>query len=541
MKKRKNIIANIIIAAMTMGLLFGCGKAETQNAVPKEDVAIENEVDVDVVEPEKSDDAETEAAGSDITILYTNDVHSYVANVVKDNDGNITGDGLRLSKVAAMLNDMRAAGENVLLVDAGDEIQGDIYGAMDEGETIINLMKATGYQLATPGNHDFDYGVIQFLKLAETAGFPYVTCNFHSTKTREIIFADSYTFEIAGKKVAFVGVSTPSTITSSTPVYFQDETGEFIYTVDGLKDKKDLYVSVQNAIDRVKDDADYVIGIGHLGVGIEETKKGWDSKSVIANVSGLDAFIDGHSHTVLENEKVKNKKTINMPEMEEAAERVIMGPERKSRVMSDKDKRLTAYHEGGHTLVGMLLEHTDRVHKVTIIPRGRAGGYTLSLPEEDKYYATRSEMLDELKVLLGGRVAEAIVLEDISSGASNDLQRATQLARSMICEYGMSENIGPVTFGSHDHQVFLGRDIARDKDYSEEVAAEIDKEVRAFLENAYTQTEALINNNIDKLHAIASALIEHETLEEYQIKEIMDYGHILTNEEKTLNDIHGKT
>ena len=124
----------------------------------------------------------------------------------------------------------------------------------------------------------------------------------------------------------------------------------------------------------------------------------------------------------------KDKKAINMPEMEEAAERVIMGPERKSRVISDKEKRLTAYHEGGHTIVGMLLEHTDPVHKVTIIPRGRAGGYTLSLPKEDKYYATRSEMLDELKVLLGGRVAEALVLKEISSGASNDLQRATQLA-----------------------------------------------------------------------------------------------------------------
>ena len=138
----------------------------------------------------------------------------------------------------------------------------------------------------------------------------------------------------------------------------------------------------------------------------------------------------------------RDKKVINMPEMEEAAERVIMGPERKSRVISDKEKRLTAYHEGGHTVVGMLLEHTDPVHKVTIIPRGRAGGYTLSLPKEDKYYATRSEMLDELKVLLGGRVAEALVLKEISSGASNDLQRATALARQMICEYGMSENIG---------------------------------------------------------------------------------------------------
>lgn len=228
----------------------------------------------------------------------------------------------------------------------------------------------------------------------------------------------------------------------------------------------------------------------------------------------------------------KDKKAINMPEMEEAAERVIMGPERKSRVISDKEKRLTAYHEGGHTIVGMLLEHTDHVHKVTIIPRGRAGGYTLSLPKEDKYYATRSEMLDELKVLLGGRVAEALVLKEISSGASNDLQRATQLARQMICEYGMSENIGPVTFGHRQDQVFLGRDIARDKDYSEEVAAEIDKEVRSFMEDAYAATEKLLSDNIDKLHVIAKALMEKETLEEEEINQLVKYGHILTAEEK---------
>lgn len=228
----------------------------------------------------------------------------------------------------------------------------------------------------------------------------------------------------------------------------------------------------------------------------------------------------------------KNKKVINMPEMEEAAERVIMGPERKSRVISDKEKRLTAYHEGGHTVVGMLLDNTDPVHKVTIIPRGRAGGYTLSLPKEDRYYATRSEMLDELKVLLGGRVAEALVLKEISSGASNDLQRATTLARQMICEYGMSENIGPVTFGHRQDQVFLGRDIARDKDYSEEVAAEIDKEVRSFIEDAYAATEKLLSENIDKLHVIAEALIERETLEAEEIRELIKYGHILSAEEK---------
>lgn len=223
----------------------------------------------------------------------------------------------------------------------------------------------------------------------------------------------------------------------------------------------------------------------------------------------------------------KNKNKIDMPEMEEAAERVIMGPERRSRVISDKEKRLTAYHEGGHTLVGMLLDNTDPVHKVTIIPRGRAGGYTLSLPKEDRYYATRSEMLDELKVLLGGRVAEALVLKEISSGASNDLQRATSLARQMICEYGMSPELGPMTFGHRQDQVFLGRDIGRDKDYSEEVAAKIDKEIRKFIDEAYQKTESLLNENMDKLHLIADALIERETLEGEEIDQLMKYGKIL--------------
>ena len=229
----------------------------------------------------------------------------------------------------------------------------------------------------------------------------------------------------------------------------------------------------------------------------------------------------------------KNKNKIDMPEMEEAAERVIMGPERRSRVISDKEKRLTAYHEGGHTLVGMLLDNTDPVHKVTIIPRGRAGGYTLSLPKEDRYYATRSEMLDELKVLLGGRVAEALVLKEISSGASNDLQRATSLARQMICEYGMSPELGPMTFGHRQDQVFLGRDIGRDKDYSEEVAAKIDKEIRKFIDEAYQKTESLLNENMDKLHLIADALIERETLEGEEIDQLMKYGNILSKEENT--------
>lgn len=255
-----------------------------------------------------SNKAKGNNSGTDIKIVYTNDVHSYIDNVILDADGNVVGNGLRFSKIAAMVQDMRADGQNVLLVDAGDEIQGDIYGAIDEGETIINIMRETGYQLATPGNHDFDYGVLQFLKLAETSGFPYVTCNFHPIKSEESKLSDSYIFEIGGKRVAFIGVSTPETFTSSTPTYFQDETGEFIYTIDGLTDAKDLYTSVQNAIDNVKDNADYIIAIGHLGVGLDATKKGWDSRSVISNTVGLDAFIDGHSHSTIESEKVKDKK-----------------------------------------------------------------------------------------------------------------------------------------------------------------------------------------------------------------------------------------
>ncbi len=226
-----------------------------------------------------------------------------------------------------------------------------------------------------------------------------------------------------------------------------------------------------------------------------------------------------------------NEMKITMADMEEAAERVMMGPERRSRVITDEEKRLTAYHEGGHTLVGMLLSHTDPVHKVTIIPRGRAGGYTLSLPKEDRYYATRSEMLDELKVLLGGRVAEALVLHEISSGASNDLQRATELARQMTCEYGMSEVLGAVTFGHRQEQVFLGRDIGRQNDYSEKVAAQIDSEIRHFIDEAYEGTVKLLTEHMDKLHLIAKNLIERETLEGHEIEEILKYGHILEKNE----------
>ena len=228
----------------------------------------------------------------------------------------------------------------------------------------------------------------------------------------------------------------------------------------------------------------------------------------------------------------RDKKTIAMQEMEESIERVMAGPERKSKVMSDKEKKLTAYHEGGHTLVGMLLPNADPVHKVTIIPRGRAGGYTLMLPKEDRSYATRSELLDQLKTLLAGRVAEEVVLKEISTGAQNDIQRASQLVRSMITQYGMSPTLGPVAYGeSRDHQVFLGRDINNQRNYSENVASDIDKEVRKYIEEAYEACRVLLTENIDKLHVIAEALIEKETLEAAELKELVGFGNVTEKEE----------
>lgn len=223
----------------------------------------------------------------------------------------------------------------------------------------------------------------------------------------------------------------------------------------------------------------------------------------------------------------RSKKRIEMPELEEASERVIAGPERKSKVISDKERRLTAFHEAGHALVGMLLPDADPVHKVSIIPRGRAGGYTLMLPKEDRYYATRSELRDQLKTFLGGRVAEALVLKEISTGAQNDLERATDLVRKMITQWGMSENLGPITFGRKQEQVFLGRDIAQDRNYSEEVACAIDKEVRRLIEDAYAKTEEMLQSNMDKLHLIANALMEKETLEANELEQLLKEGKIV--------------
>ncbi len=218
----------------------------------------------------------------------------------------------------------------------------------------------------------------------------------------------------------------------------------------------------------------------------------------------------------------RDKKNIGMQEMEDAVDRVIAGTEKKSRVISEFEKKIVAYHEAGHALVGYLLPHTDPVHKVSIIPRGKAGGYTLMLPEEDRYYMTRTELLERISALLAGRVAEQAVLNEISTGAQNDLERSTSTVRQMIMEYGMSDELGPITLGRKQSQVFLGRDLGRDRDFSEEIAKAIDKEIRSTIDRCYHKAEELINNNMEKLELIAGALLEKESLDAIEVEALME-------------------
>ncbi len=208
----------------------------------------------------------------------------------------------------------------------------------------------------------------------------------------------------------------------------------------------------------------------------------------------------------------RNKKAITMDEVDEAALKVEVGTEKKSNRMNEKAKKLTAYHEAGHAVSSYYLENKDPVHQISIIPRGLAGGYTLYRPTEDKTYTTKNDMLDKLVSLLGGRVAEALVLGDISTGASNDIQRATEIARNMITKYGMSEKLGPIAFTGEDHEVFLGKQYSQVRNYSENVASEIDAEVEAIIRNAYSRTESILTEHMDKLHLIAKELFINEKM-----------------------------
>ena len=218
----------------------------------------------------------------------------------------------------------------------------------------------------------------------------------------------------------------------------------------------------------------------------------------------------------------RGKKLISMEEMEEAITRVIAGPEKKSRVISEHDRKLTAYHEAGHAVVMKLLPNSDPVHEISIIPRGRAGGYTMHLPKEDTAYTSKSKLKDEMVGLLGGRVAEQLIIGDISTGAKNDIDRASSIARAMVMEYGMSEKVGTISYGSDHNEVFLGRDLGNGRNFSEEIGALLDSEVKALIDNAYKNAEQLLKENINKLHAVAKALLEKEKLEGAEFVEIFE-------------------
>jgi len=220
----------------------------------------------------------------------------------------------------------------------------------------------------------------------------------------------------------------------------------------------------------------------------------------------------------------ENKKVINMPELEEASEKVCFGPERRSHIISDKEKRLTAVHESGHALIAYLLPDADPVHKVTIIPRGRAGGYTMMLPEEDRSYETKSYYLAQIRVALGGRAAEELVFKEISSGASGDLQSVTRIVRQMITRLGMSPKLGPMVFGEQQEQVFLGKNLGHERNYGEGVAELIDKEMHDMVSEAYADVLRMLSEHMDALQAMAKALMEVETINHQQVDNLVKYG-----------------
>lgn len=240
----------------------------------------------------------------------------------------------------------------------------------------------------------------------------------------------------------------------------------------------------------------------------------------------------------------KNRKAITMEDIEEATLKVAVGPEKRSHVITEKERRLTAYHESGHAIVTYYCPDQDKVHQVSIVPRGWAGGFTLALPEKDVSYQTKKWMEEEIAVLLGGRVAEQLVLEDISTGASNDIERATKIARAMVCRYGFSEKLGPMIYGSDQEEVFLGRDLGHGRDYSEEVAAQIDEEARRFIDEGYNFAVNLLQEHMDQLHALAEFLMKYEKIDGDLFAEVMSgvtsFGEAAERAEKELQTAREK-
>jgi cell division protease FtsH len=235
----------------------------------------------------------------------------------------------------------------------------------------------------------------------------------------------------------------------------------------------------------------------------------------------------------------KNHDQVYMQDMEEAKDKVLMGAERRSMVITDDEKKMTAFHEAGHTLVSRLTPGTDPIHKVTIIPRGRAMGVTVSLPIDDKHNYSRTWCINTIVIMLGGRSAERIVFNELSTGSGNDLEKATALARKMVCEWGMSDKLGPLTFGSQDQEIFLGRDYGHIKNYSEQTAKLIDSEIRVLVDGASQKAQALLRKNLKALHALAAALLERECLDGEQV-ELIIKGQALPAREIKTNDKNGE-
>ena len=221
-----------------------------------------------------------------------------------------------------------------------------------------------------------------------------------------------------------------------------------------------------------------------------------------------------------------NRKLITMQDLEEASEKVAYGPERRSHKVSEEERRLTAYHESGHAIMATVLKDADPVHKVTIVPRGQAGGYTMMLPHEERSFITKAHLLAKLRVALGGRCAEQIIFNEISSGASGDLQQVTAILRKMVMEWGMSERLGPMIFGEHQEQIFLGKQLGSERNYGEDVASAIDEEMHKYLMDALNDTMRILNENIEVLHAMAKALLEEETINKQQVENLFKYHSI---------------
>ena len=316
---------------------------------------------------------------------------------------------------------------------------------------------------------------------------------------------------------------------------------QLLVEMDGFEDRQSVIVmAATNRVD-ILDPAllrpgrfDRQIVVGSPDIGAREKilelhakKKPFDPNidfKVIAKntagFSGADLENMINEATILATRK--NKKIVNMDDVEEAMVKVMMGPEKKSKVISEKEKKLTAYHEAGHAVVSRFLPTHDTVHQISIIPRGMAGGYTMYKPTEDKSFRSMSEMKENIVSLLGGRVAEMLVLNDISTGASNDIERASKIARDMVMKYGMSEKLGPITFGDTQEEVFLGMEKNNGRNYSETVAAQIDDEVRSIITNAYKFAERVLKENMDKLHAVAEILIEKEKLSAEEFEEVFN-------------------